>query len=454
MIVKHLYTPGLSVNTYLIFDESTRKGAVIDPTMATRNIIAYASENNVIITDIIETHVHADFVSGAPSLKAALSGTPIIHCSSMGGKQWIPHYADRSVADGDEVVIDSLRLRALHTPGHTPEHLVWVAYDDKRTKQMPQLLFSGDLLFVGSVGRPDLLGKELEVELSRQLYASLFEVLSALPDHLEVYPAHGAGSPCGKEIGTSAHTTLGYEQRCNKWLQAKPFDQWHKELMQDAPAIPKYYTRMKRLNITGSHASLQTLQELSLPETMALAASHLIVDLRNYDLFAHGHIPGSLNIPYLPGLPLWAGSILPHDKPIICVADSLQMCLKTSELLQLVGITQVSAWCDATLWNPHVHLLEKFKLIEPEDLLKRKDDYFVLDVRSHHEWNAEHLPHAHHIELADVPAALKTLPRDQTIAVICRSGNRASIAASLLAQEGFKKTCNVRGGMTGFKNHL
>ena len=189
MIVRHLYTPGLSINTYIIFDETTGNGAVIDPTMATQDIIASAARENILITDILETHVHADFLSGSASLKQALSGAPTIHCSGMGGKEWIPAYADRVIHEGDEVVLGSVRLQAKHTPGHTPEHIVWVLYDDKRSNEIPELIFTGDLLFVGSVGRPDLLGNEKEPVLSRQLYCSLFELVSSLPSHVEVLPA-------------------------------------------------------------------------------------------------------------------------------------------------------------------------------------------------------------------------------------------------------------------------
>ena len=215
MQIRHFYTPGLAINSFLIFDEEAKLGAVIDPTRQVERYLALALEENIEITDIIETHVHADFVSGAPELKAALFGKPIIHCSGMGGKAWIPKYADRIVQDHDEIRLGPVRLAVRHTPGHTPEHVMWLAFDERRSTSVAEVAFTGDLLFVGSVGRPDLLGAEAEEVLIKQLYRTLFQSMHPLPDFLEILPAHGAGSLCGKEIGNRLSSTLGYEKRCN-----------------------------------------------------------------------------------------------------------------------------------------------------------------------------------------------------------------------------------------------
>jgi hydroxyacylglutathione hydrolase len=448
MIVRHLYTPGLSINSYLVFDENTRNGAVIDPTMATSDIVAAAAKENILITDILETHVHADFLSGSAALKKALNGAPTIHCSGMGGKDWIPFYADRVVKDNDEVVLGSIRLQAKHTPGHTPEHMAWLLFDDNRSKTVPELLFSGDLLFVGSVGRPDLLGAHTEALLSRQLYSSIFDVLGSLPTHVEVLPAHGAGSPCGKEIGMSLSTTLGYEQACNPWLKKVPYEEWHEGLMRDVPGVPQYFPVMKRLNVTGIKHGSPERREVNKKEAMKLASKILVVDLRPYEVFSHGHIKGSINIPLLPAFPLWAGTILPNDKPMVLVGDSIQSCLKATELLQLIGMDLVEAFCDAGLWKEQSALeMSSMPLVSPDVVVRDSDDYYVVDVRSPTEWNSGHLPNAHHIELSGLPKMAKSIPKGKTIALICRSGSRASIAASFLRKEGFDRVCNIRGGM-------
>ena len=352
------------------------------------------------------------------------------------------------VKDGDEVVIGSLRLQAKHTPGHTPEHLAWLLFDDKRSKNVPELLFSGDLLFVGSVGRPDLLGAHTEALLSRQLYSSLFDVLGSLPAHVEVLPAHGAGSPCGKEIGTNLSTTLGYEQACNPWLQKRPYEEWHESLMRDVPGIPQYFPVMKRLNVTGTKEANQDRREVDEKEAMKLAATHAAVDLRPYEVFSQGHIKGSINIPLLPSFPLWAGTILSEKMPIVLVGDSIQSCTKAAELLQLVGLDRVAAVCDASRWSGKEALeMSTITLVEPNVVVQNANDYYVVDVRSPTEWNSGHLPQAHHIELPSLPKAAKSIPKGKTIALVCRSGSRASIAASYLRKEGFKDVCNIRGGM-------
>ena len=453
MIVKQLHTPGLSINTYIVFDETTGNGAVIDPTVATQEIIAAAAQENILITDILETHVHADFISGAQHLKHALSDAPTIHCSGLGGKEWIPTYADRIVHDGDEVVLGAVRLQAKHTPGHTPEHIVWILYDDKRSAEVPEILFTGDLLFVGSIGRPDLLGNEKEVLLSRQLYCSLFDLTGSLPPHVEMFPAHGSGSPCGKNIGQQASSTLGYEKACNPWLKMEPYETWHTKLMQGVPAIPQYFPLMKRLNVIGppAYTPRHPIHQVDLHDALELAETHIIIDIRPYEVFSEAHIKGSINIPLMPSFPLWAGSVLSHDRRIILVADTSQACMKAIELLQLIGMDQATAFCDATLWGypqrPLEPELEEIRLMEPADALKKNEHIAVIDVRSPSEWNEKHLPNAIHMELAALPYAHKTLPKNKMLALICRSGSRASIAASYLRKQGFPHVCIVREGM-------
>ncbi len=193
MFFRQRFIPGLAIYSYLIGDEKTRECAVIDPA---RDVDAYfqmAHEEGMQINHILETHVHADYVSGSVEVKHRTGGKAQIHASGMGGKEWTPPYADHVVKDGDEVVMGSIRLKALHTPGHTPEHLVWLVFDDTRSKDTPWMMFSGDFLFVGDVGRPDLLGEEARKQLASQLYQSVFKTMPALADFTEFYPGHGAG---------------------------------------------------------------------------------------------------------------------------------------------------------------------------------------------------------------------------------------------------------------------
>jgi hydroxyacylglutathione hydrolase len=455
MIIRHFYTPGLCINSYLIFDEEEKKGAIVDPTRQIEMYLALAVKEGIEITDILETHVHADFVSGALELKMALAGKPVIHCSGLGGKEWIPSYADHIVQNHDTFHIGMLRFESLHTPGHTPEHISWIVYDEGRSTVFPELIFSGDLLFVGSIGRPDLLGADEEEVLSKQLYRSLFDVLHALPDFIEIYPSHGSGSLCGKEISKKLSSTLGYEKRCNPWMIPQDYRKWHESLHLEGMPIPKYFNWMKQINVSGPALLAQKkAAPILTPEEFAKEfQKELVIDLRRPDDFAAGNIKGSLNFPFAPFLPLWAGSLVPYDRDLILVVDRVETIFPIIRILNLVGLDRIKGVVDVSRWS----FSDKKKLFVPspaisvEELSVEKDKLFLVDVRHHHEWNGGHIEGAHHIELIRFPEALKEMPMDKTIAVICHSGNRASIVASLIEKEKGGKVFNVRGGMQAWE---
>src|SRR5690606_9059127 len=251
MLLYQRFVHGLAIASYVVGNEETGEAVVVDPTRDIEEFISYAKDNDLHIRHILETHVHADFVSGARELKARLGDQPQVHCSGLGGKEWTPPYADHVAADGDEVKIGSVRLQAVHTPGHTPEHVSWALYDDSRSSETPWVLFTGDFLFVGDVGRPDLLGEEAKKQLAHQLYSSVFERLPAMPDITEIFPAHGAGSLCGKAISSRRSSTVGFERRYNSALKEKPEQQWVDDLMSDMPLAPPYFRRMKKVNSEG-----------------------------------------------------------------------------------------------------------------------------------------------------------------------------------------------------------
>src|SRR5262245_34987712 len=310
MILHSFYLSGLAVNTYMIGDEVTRQVAIIDPTMDFEPYIRFALDHRYQITNILETHVHADFVSGSQALKRRLDGNPIIHCSSEGGPQWLPAYADKKVKTGDTIRLGSVRLQALHTPGHTPEHLIWIVYDETRSQEAPCLAFTGDLLFVGSVGRPDLLGQDEILALSHQLYHSLFVDLAALPDYVEIYPAHGAGSLCGKALSARPTSTLGYERLFNTSLKKLPVEQWVQNLLCDMPAAPAHFARLKQINGQGAEMSIS-------------AHDLLYLDVRPPEVFAQGHIRGSINIPLMAAFCNWVGTLVPGQTPLVIVANDV-----------------------------------------------------------------------------------------------------------------------------------
>lgn len=428
MLFERRAIPGLAINSYIIGDEATKRAAVIDPV---RDVQAYIEmAKGYTITDILETHVHADFVSGSKELKAALGGKAVIHCSGEGGEEWIPAYADHVVHDGDRVVLgDQVVFEAFHTPGHTPEHLSWLL--------LPDTLFSGDFLFVGDVGRPDLLGEKELAKLAHQLYNSLFGRLPKLDDSVEVYPAHGAGSLCGKALSTKPHSLLGFERQNNPALKKKPEEEWIRALLKDMPKAPPYFARMKRVNAEGPAVYGEALPGL---KKIKPTKQHLIVDMRSPDLFAEGHMPGSVNIPLNPMASTFAGWVLPADRPLAIVSDDPK---QSAIALLRVGFDNIAGYTE--LQGP----LETLETLSAEELKQRLPSLTLIDVRTNAEWNNDHISGALHHPFGPVDL---DLDRERPIALICGGGTRSSIMASLLKAAGYKQVANVRGGMRAFRN--
>ena len=398
------------------------------------------------ITDIAETHVHADFISGSKELKQQLNGKPLIHCSMMGGKEWTPAYADKHISNGDEIILGNIRLKAMHTPGHTPEHLIWLCFDDSRSTEVPCLAFTGDLLFVGSVGRPDLLGQSEMEKLSKELYHSLFTKLSKLRDYLEIYPAHGAGSLCGKELSSKSISTLGYEKQFNQSMIEAPMNQWITDLKHEMPAAPINFQRIKKINVEGP-ALINDVNES--PEKPAM-----LIDARSPEQFAKGHIKGSVNIPYGTSFCNWVGSVINEDMPLGIVAEKSRQIPAIVKELTLIGFDRIVLKKTWEQLRSDTSEIDTLPLITVERLSEKLKDpsekVYVLDVRTPKEWNAGHISDAHHLELGLLTRQAHDLPKDVPIITICSSGYRSSLAASFLEKQGFKKVCSVKGGMSAW----
>jgi hydroxyacylglutathione hydrolase len=461
MLLQQRFIPGLAIASYIVGDERTGEAAIIDPTRDVEDFLHYAQENDLHIRHILETHVHADFVVGSRELKARLGDQPMIHSSGLGGPEWTPPHANHVVGDGDEVQVGSLRLKALHTPGHTPEHLSWALFDDTRSKEIPWVLFSGDFLFVGDVGRPDLLGEETRKELAHQLYQSVFERLPGIPDITEIFPNHGAGSLCGKALNSRRSSTVGFERRFNPALARKPEGQWVQDLMADMPLAPPYFRRMKKVNREGPAIlgpELPGQRRWSAREVHERTCENcLIVDVRSKEAFAAAHLPGAINIPFGPQLPTWAGWVLPYDRPTLIILDHpAQMPEVTTHLIR-VGFDDVQGYLQGGIdaWEtsgyPLAALSTKSVQQLNDQLRKDRKGLTVLDVRTEKEWNAGHIEGASHIHGGLLQERFADVPRDRPVAVICGSGYRASIAASFLKREGYEDVCNVVGGMSAWK---
>lgn len=456
MFFKQIYSSGLSIHSYLLGDEKTKSCIVIDPT---RHVVPYIVEVQSAGLDIIailETHVHADFVSGAKELKHQLNEKPQIYASGMGGKEWVPSYVDHVVMQETQLQIGVLRLKAVHTPGHTPEHVTWVCYDESRSSQTPWFAFTGDCLFVGSVGRPDLLGKSETEKLASQLYRTLFETLDFLPDFVEIFPSHGQDSLCGKALKARSTSTMGYERLFNTYLKKESKDLWIKRLQKNELPIPPYFQRLKKMNVEGPPllSSLKIIKWEDGQEDFPLNELFLL-DVRHPDAFASSHLKGSLNIPFSSTFAQWAGWVLPNDMPIGLIVDNTYLFLEVIEQLHLMGFDQ-DIWVIQIEKNraAFVGAFDSMTLIDPEELGKHQphsDSFYVIDVRTPEEWQSGHIPGAHHLELYHLTDSLKQLPEDRPITLVCRSGNRASLAASYLRKHGFLSAMNMRGGMQAWK---
>lgn len=350
MLLYPHFVPGLAIASYLVGDERSGEAAVIDPTRDVDGYLRYAIENDLHIRHVLETHVHADYVCGSAELRERLGGEVEVHCSGEGGDEWTPPYAQHVARDGHEIQMGSVRLRAIHTPGHTPEHVSWALYDDSRSKDTPWIIFTGDFVFVGDVGRPDLLGKEAQQQLAHQLYQSVFQRMSAWPDITEIFPGHGAGSLCGKAISSRRSSTVGYERRFNVSLAQKPEGKWVADLLNDMQIAPPYFRRMKQINSQGPKIigpELPGQRRWSAKLVHARVCEHcLIVDVRSKEAFAAAHVPGSLNIPLGPTLPTWAGWVLPYDRPTLLVVDDPSRMPEATTHLLRVGFDDVQGYLE------------------------------------------------------------------------------------------------------------
>ncbi|MEO5936495.1 MAG: MBL fold metallo-hydrolase [Terriglobales bacterium] len=452
VIIERFEVPGLSHYSYLV--STAGQAVVIDPKRDVDTYIAYAAANNLKITHILETHIHADYASGAREL-AHQTGAEMWLSAHDTGEDFEYKFAHHAMKDGDEFHIAEMRIVALHTPGHTPEHLSYALYDTQRSQEQPLALFSGDFVFVGSLGRPDLLGEAAKQKLAASLFHSLQEKLKPFADGVEIHPAHGAGSMCGAGMSDRPQSTLGYERLANAFFHEKDEKDFVRKILGSVPPFPDYYRRMKKVNSDGPRilGGIPGEKALSIAETQAaIHAGAIVVDLRRPEAFGGAHIPGSINIGGGASLATWASWILPYETPIVLVGDASTDYEQARRSLIRVGLDDISgylkggvtAWIEAGLDQGHL------PQISVEELQQKKDAC-ILDVRGDGEWNGGHIGCAQHIMAGDVPKCLGEIDRTRDIHVICGTGYRSSVAASYLKKHGFPGVFNVVGGMTAWK---
>ena len=449
MYFKQFYLNCLAHASYLVGSDG--EAAVVDPQRDVDQYLDEAAAQNLKIKYVIETHLHADFVSGHREL-AARSGAQIIF--GRQAKATIQHHA---VKDGDDLMIGRVKLRVLETPGHTPEGICILVMDTEISDQ-PQKVLTGDTLFIGDVGRPDLAGQKGYTPqiMAGMMYESLHEKLMRLDDAVEVFPAHGAGSMCGRNLSTETSSTIGEQRKFNYALQPMTKEQFIELMTTDLPDAPAYFSRDAEINRTGAESltGLSRAAELPAAEVCKLAAQgSLVLDVRDAAQFGAGHVPGALNIGLGGQFASWAGSLIPSTSPIVIVAASNAKVEETQLRLARVGLENVQGYLEGGIkaWENaglELDIVLQISVAELKQLIETRPDLQLIDVRRPAEYDSGHAPRATSAPLAklgDLLPRLNLKPNAQT-AVICAGGYRSSAGTSILQQLGFKHLLNVTGG--------
>jgi hydroxyacylglutathione hydrolase len=464
VLLKRFYDEGLAQASYLIGCGATGEAIVID---ANRDIAQYraaASAEKLRITHVTETHIHADFVSGSRELATATGGK--LHLSAEGGKDWQYAFAASDgatlVKDGDVIKVGNVRLEVMHTPGHTPEHLAFLVTDTAGASE-PMGIVTGDFVFVGDVGRPDLLERAAKVAgtmeaSARQLFKSLAR-FRKLPDWIQVWPGHGAGSACGKSLGAVPTSTVGYERRYNWAVGTEDEKTFLEMVLAGQPEPPTYFAEMKRINRMGprvlgggfpepKHADRAALER-------ALGVHAAVIDTRAAEDFAKGHVPGTINIPLNKSFANWAGWLVRYDVDIHLIAADAATARRAVRELAMIGLDRVATWHEACVideWQAKGGTLGTVAKTDTAGLAPRwqKGEVHVLDVRNASEYAAGHIPGAQHIPVGHLAERLKEIPRDKPLVVHCQSGGRSAIATSVLQALGLTSAEDMRGGYSAW----
>ena len=432
MYFKQFYLGCLAHASYLIADSG--EAAVVDPQRDVDEYLAEAAAANLRIKYVIETHLHADFVSGHREL-ADRSGAQIV--IGAVAKAAFPHIA---VRDGDTLRLGGIELRAIETPGHTPESMCWLVIENGKASK----LLTGDTLFIGDVGRPDLAGGRgyTPQMMAAMMYDSLHTKILKLPDDVEVWPAHGAGSACGRNISRDRSSTIGIQRATNYALKPMPREEFVTLMTTDFPAAPKYFSRDAEINRRGARMLAEITAAPLTPDRVReeMNRGAVLLDVRDAASFGTSHISGAINIGLGGEFASWCGTLLPAEAPIVISADSSEHANEAVMRLARVGIESAAGY----ITEPEGFESASIPQITAEELRDRK--LRVLDVRRKGEYTSGHIPGAQHIPLDELPRREGEVERGAPLAVVCASGYRSSIAASLLQRDNIADVMNVVGG--------
>ncbi len=449
MFVKQFFIKGIAHSSYLL--GANKVCAIVDPSRDIDMYLEAAEEMGMKITHILETHLHADFISGHMELAEA-TGAKIY--APLSGSCAFEHEA---LKEGDTFQIEDMKIDVIDTPGHTPEGMCYIVTDRGRGEE-PVAIFTGDTLFVGDVGRPDLF-PGMARELASRLYDSLHEKILKLPDFCEVYPAHGAGSLCGRAMGAKRTSTIGYEKRYNKALLIENREEFIISLTTDMPAAPDHFARCSDINRQGpaTTSDLPVMMPMKPQEMKKFIETQdaIVLDCRCFEAFGGAHIPGAFSIDFGGNFATFAGWILPPDKPLLLVTLDEYQAYEALIWLRRVGLDTVLGyleggmfqWVTSGLDTSHVQQISARKLYE---LTLGNMPINIVDVRAEKEFNAHHIEGSVNIAVQDLRTRYAELDTNLPTVTICGSGHRSSLGSSILKQRGFKEVLNVAGGMTGF----
>jgi hydroxyacylglutathione hydrolase len=451
MIFRRLFENKLAQSSYLIGCSASREAIVVDPNRSVDQYLQAALQEGLRIAHVTETHIHADFVSGAREL-AHRSGARL-YLSGAGDAKWSYRYSDPAsatlVTDGSRISVGTVLLQARHVPGHTPEHLAFLVTDTAHAPE-PMGALTGDFIFVGDVGRPDLLERAVQAhgtmeQSARHLFRSIQD-FRRLPDYLQLWPGHGAGSACGKSLSAVPQSTLGYEKRFNWAFAVAGEEEFVRAVLAGQPEPPRYFAEMKRINQLGPPllGELKPPVRLSLNRLVdALAQGEPVVDAREAAQFRKGAIPGTINIPAGRTFTTWAGSLLPYDRDVYLLLDEGRVDhmelvrdlagIALDRVAGYVGADAIQAWAET---QGELQRIPSVTLAQLKSRLEH-DAMMVLDVRDVSEWNAGHIPGSRNIPVGRLDQRLGDIPRRAMLVVHCQTGPRAAIAASLLRARGF-----------------
>jgi hydroxyacylglutathione hydrolase len=448
---QRFFEPKLASASYLIGCHECGEAIVVDANRDIDQYVEAAAAVDLTIAYVTETHIHADFVSGSRAL-----------ASRTGGEVLPP----ASLADGQSIRVGNVRLDVMHTPGHTPEHVIFLVTDAAATNR-PWGALTGDFLFVGDVGRPDLLERAAQVQGAaesgaRALFASLQRVRKALPTDVQVWPGHGAGSACGKALGAMPSTTLGYELETNWAFKIDDEETFVRAVLSGQPEPPRYFAIMKRVNRDGADREATVPRPPRMPDAALgplLDAKATIVDLRHAEAYAASHVPGTINIPLTRAFPTWAGSVLPYDADIYLIGDDERATIEATHDLALIGLDRVAGRFTRQVIERRRDAGGAIATVSQIDARGLADalgagNVVVLDVRDESEWDSGHLAEAIHLPLATLAARLNEVPRGRPIVVHCQAGSRSAIATSLLTAAGIPDVRNMSGGIAAWPGKL